>query len=118
MINTIKFDFVKLKSGQLNESSIAQWAADVRYILRHVLAKPIFPKLEEQEEQEEQPKVVIKGSKEDLQAFADTINKEKAYALEYLESGFGSPELSDIKLELEKTIHNFEQTTGLKWPLR
>tara|TARA_R110000824_G_scaffold114315_1_gene264749 strand:- start:599 stop:958 length:360 start_codon:yes stop_codon:yes gene_type:complete len=119
MINTIKIDFAKLKSKQLNESSVAQWAADVKYLLSHILSPSLFPPLQEEENQElEKPQVVIKGSKEDLAAFSDTLNKEKEYALEYLDSGLGSPELSDIKLELEKSIHSFEKTTGVKWPLR
>ena len=120
MINAIKIDFIKRKSKQLNESSVAQWAADVKYLLSHILTKPMFPVLEQEEQKtpDEEPKVIIKGSKEDLNAFASVMNKEKEYALEYLDSGLGSPELSDIKLELEKSIHSFEKTTGLKWPLR
>lgn len=117
MLTAVNIDFLKLKSNKINESFVAQWAADVKYVLKHVMSKPLFARLEEEEEQEE-TKVVIKGSKEDVEAFVDTIKKEKEYALEYLENGFGAPELSDIKLDLEKSIHNFEKTTGLKWPLR
>jgi len=118
MLNTANINFIKLKSKQLNESAVAQWAADVKYILSHILSKPLIPMLEKQENEETEPRIVVKGSRQDLEVFADTINKEKEYALEYLDSGLGSPDLSDIKLELEKSIHNFEKTTGLKWPLR
>jgi hypothetical protein len=34
-----------------------------------------------------------------------------------MEHGLGSPELTDTKLELEKSIHNFEKTTGIIWPI-
>jgi len=118
MLVDFKIDFQKLKLNQLNESFVAQWAADIKYVLSHILATPMFPTLEEQETEEDKPRVIIKGSKEDLQAFADVIDKEKTYALEYMESGLGSEKLPDIKLELEKSIHGFEKETGLKWPLR
>ena len=118
MLTTINIDFNKLKSKQLNESSVAQWAADVKYILSHILSPPLFAPLQEESDEKEKSNIIIKGSKEDLQALASTINKEKEYALEYLDSGLGSEKLSDIKLDLEKSIHSFEKTTGLKWPLR
>jgi len=115
MLTTVNIDFSKLKSTELNESFVAQWAADVKYVLKHVMSQPLLRNLEETEE--EKTKVVIKGSKDDVEAFVDTIKKEKEYALEYLENGLGAETLPDIKLELEKSIHNFEKTTGLKWPL-
>jgi len=118
MINTMRIDFFKLKSNYLTESFVAQWAADVQYVLRHILSKSMYPKLTEEKDVEEETKVVIKGTTEDLQAFADVMDKEKTYALEYLDSGLGSEKLSDVKLELEQSIHNFEKETGLKWPLR
>ena len=138
MITTVNIDFSKLKSDTLNESFIAQWAADVKYVLKHVMSKPLFARLEEdaeeetkrrrrrakplfarlEEDAEEETKVVIKGAKDDVRAFVDTIKKEKEYALEYLENGLGAPALSDIKLDLETSINKFEKTTGLKWPLR
>ena len=116
MITTVNIDFSKLKSDTLNESFIAQWAADVKYVLKHVMSKPLFARLEE--DAEEETKVVIKGTEDDVRAFVDTIKKEKEYALEYLENGLGAPTLSDIKLDLETSINKFEKTTGLKWPLR
>lgn len=118
MIQPITINFTKLAPMQLNESMVAKWAADVKYVLRHILSPRLFPRLEEQDNLSDSPPVVIKGSKEDLNAFASVVNKEKEYALEYLDSGLGSPQLSDLKLKLEQSIHNFEKTTGLKWPLR
>ena len=119
MLTNITIDFAKLKSKskRLDESFVAEWAADIKYVLSHILSPGAVPRLEEQED-EAKEKIVIKGKKEELDAFSDTMGKEKAYALEYLESGIASPKLADIKLDLEKSIHNFEKTTGLIWPLR
>lgn len=120
MLTNIKIDLEKLKSNQLNESFVAEFAADVKYILSHILSPSLFPditKLKEQEE-EKDPKIIIKGSKEDVRAFAQVLNKEKEYAKDYIEHGLGSSSLSDSKIELEKSIHHFEKETGLVWPLR
>ena len=119
MLVPVSINLTQLKASQVNESYVAEFAADIKYLLRHVLAKPIYPTLEEQEgEDTATPNVIIKGTKADLEAFANTINKEKEYALEYIESGLGSAPVSKAKLELEKSIYDFEETTGIKWPVR
>jgi hypothetical protein len=123
MLTPIKIDLEKLKSDMLNESFVAQFAADVKYVLGHILAKPLIPSIydireAEEESEESDSQLVIKGSKKDLKIFADVIDKEKDYALKYLEFGLGNPEVTDSKMELEKSIYDFEKETGLKWPLR
>tara|TARA_R100000734_G_C3311858_1_gene102766 strand:- start:1052 stop:1396 length:345 start_codon:yes stop_codon:yes gene_type:complete len=99
----------------LTESSIATFAAQIKNILRSVLSLEAYRAIIREEEQE--TKFIVKGSKKDVMAFADTLDKEKEYAKDYMEHGLGSPELTDTKLELEKSIHNFEKTTGIKWPI-
>ena len=120
MLIDVKIDLHSLKSNKLNESFVAQFAADVKYVLGHILAKPLIPSVYDIREttEEEKPKVIIKGAKADLKAFADVIEKEKDYALNYLEFGLGDPKVADSKIELENSIHGFEKETGLKWPLR
>jgi len=104
------------KQQLLTESSISRFAAQIKNILRNVLSLDAYRAIIREEDEVEQ-KYVIKGSKKDVVAFADTLEKEKQYAKDYIEHGLGSPELSDTKLELEKSIHNFEKTTGVKWPI-
>tara|TARA_Y100000114_G_scaffold36845_1_gene32359 strand:- start:8118 stop:8462 length:345 start_codon:yes stop_codon:yes gene_type:complete len=103
------------KDKLLTESSIASFAAQIKNILRNVLSLEAYRAIIREEEEE--TKFVVKGSKKDVMAFADTLEKEKQYAKDYMEHGLGSSELSDTKLELEKSIHNFEKTTGVKWPI-
>tara|TARA_Y100000114_G_scaffold36719_1_gene32262 strand:+ start:4640 stop:4987 length:348 start_codon:yes stop_codon:yes gene_type:complete len=104
------------KKHLLTESSMSRFAAQLRALLRNVLSLDAYRALI-REKDEGEPTFVIKGSKEDVKAFADTLEKEKQYAKDYAEHGLGSPELTDTKLELEKSIHNFEKTTGVKWPI-
>ena len=109
-------DLTKTKT-QLNESAILRkFAGDLKTILRSVLSSEAFRALISEDEQEK-PKVVVKGSKKDVKAFAHTLEKEKQYAVDYVQHGLGSKQLSDSKLELEKSIHEFEKTTGIKWPI-
>lgn len=106
------------KQDMLNESSIARFAAQIKNILRNVLSLEAYRAIiREEDGEQEQEKYVIKGSKKDVMAFADALDKEKQYAKDYIEHGLGSPQLSDTKLELEKSINNFEKTTGIKWPV-
>ena len=103
--------------NQLNESAIVgKFSADLKVILRTILTNEAYRALIN-EEDEEKPKIVVKGSKQDVQAFANALEKEKQYALNYMKHGLGSKEVSDSKLELEKSIHDFEQTTGIIWPV-
>jgi|3_EtaG_2_1085321.scaffolds.fasta_scaffold72065_1 hypothetical protein len=118
-----KIDFEKLKADNLNETFLGTFAADVEYVLAHMLDRGFNPRLTGpgrlyEEDEETAPQVRIKGAKEDLEAFANVLEQEKAYALKYLDVGLGSPELTEIKIKLEKSIYNFEKVTGLKWPLR
>jgi len=104
------------KQDLLTESSIGRFAAQIKDILRNVLSLDAYRAIIREEDQMEQ-KYVVKGSKKDVMAFADALEKERQYAKDYMEHGLGSPEVSDTKLELEKSIHNFEKTTGVKWPI-
>tara|TARA_R100001086_G_scaffold232973_1_gene154475 strand:- start:66 stop:413 length:348 start_codon:yes stop_codon:yes gene_type:complete len=104
------------KQELLSESSIARFAAQIKNILRNILSLDAYRAIIREEEETDQ-KYIVKGSKKDVIAFADTLEKEKQYAKDYMEHGLGSSELSDTKLELEKSIHNFEKTTGVKWPV-
>ena len=102
---------------QLNESAmLRRFSADLKVILRTILSNEAYRALISEEEQEK-PKIVVKGSKEDVKAFAKALKNERQYALNYMKHGLGSKEVSNSKLELEKSIHDFESSTGIKWPI-
>ena len=102
------------RKNLLTESSMARFAAEIKMLLRNILSSDAYRAIIREEEE---TKFVSKGSKKDVKALAQALEKEKQYAKDYMEHGLGSPELSDTKLELEKSIHNFEKTTGVKWPI-
>ena len=133
MLTPRTIDLTKLKSNKLNESYVAEFAAEIKYLLRHLVdsgtssdikaAIANLSKLREEEESEPEeedskPKIAIRGEEKDVKKFAQTLAKEKDYAENYIEHGLGSEELTDSKIELEKAIHEFEKTTRLKWPLK
>ena len=116
MITPLTIDLTKKPT--LNESAtLRKFAADLKIIIRTVLSNEAYRALVSEEEERQQPEIIVKGSKKDVKAFADTLEKEKQYAMDYLEHGLGSETVSNTKLELEKSIHNFEKTTGIKWPI-
>lgn len=117
MITPLTIDLTTTKITLNESATLRKFAADLKIILRTVLSNEAYRALVSEEREEEQPKIIIKGSKKDIKAFADTLEKEKQYAKDYLEHGLGSEAVSDTKLELEKSIHNFEKTTGIKWPI-
>ena len=72
---------------QLNESAILRkFAGDLKTILRTVLSSEAFRALISEEEEEEKPKIVVKGSKKDVKAFAQALEKEKQYAVDAMGS--------------------------------
>ena len=106
MLVDIIIDLEKLKLNKLNESYVAQFAADIRYLLWHLNAPSSYEK-----------SFSIKGSRSDLSRFSDVVAGEKKYMDVFLKYGLGDPRVRSSKMNLEKAIYGFEKETGLKWPL-
>lgn len=62
--------------------------------------------------------VSIRGSKSDINSFANTISKEKKYMDSYIENGLDNPKTYKSKSVLDSAVRSFERKTGLKWPLK
>jgi len=109
MLKSIKIDLERLKSNQLNEGYVAQFAADIEYLLRYLHGGPSLFSM---------PTISITGNRSDLQKFSALLASEKKYMDAYLKHGLGDLRVTSNKMALEKSIYNFEKDTGLKWPLR
>ena len=107
MLVDVNIDLEKLKLNTLNESYVAQFAADISYLLWHLSAPSAYDQ-----------NFSIKGSRGDLEKFSDVIAGEKRYMDAFLKYGLGDPRVRSNKMRLEKAIYNFEKETSLKWPLR
>jgi len=60
----------------------------------------------------------VKGSKQDIQSFLDTLVKEKKYMGAYLQYGLNDPRTYHSKALLNNATRNFERVTGIKWPFK
>jgi len=60
----------------------------------------------------------VKGSKQDIQAFVDTLLKEKKYMMAYYNYGLDDPRTYGSKARLDSAIRNFEKTSGITWPFK
>ena len=108
MLKAIKIDLEGLKSNKINESYVAQFAADIEYLLWHMHAPTTSSK----------PSISITGKKSDLKRLSSLLASEKKYMDAYLKHGLGDPRVTNNKWKLENSIFKFERDTGLKWPLR
>ena len=72
------------KEQLLTESSIATFAAQIKNILRNVLSLEAYRAII-REEDEVKEKYIVKGSKKDVMAFADALEKEKQSYQELME---------------------------------
>ena len=102
---TINIDLEELKKNRLNESFLAMFGSWVETILGAMFGGSTVP-------------VQVKGKKEDIQAFAKTLAGEKKYMESFISNGLNSPLTYRSKWSLDSSIRKFENSTGLKWPVK
>ena len=77
-------------------------------------------KLEEDEESDDgnSLKFVIRGEQKDVQAYARAIVAEKEYLDVYTKFGEEHFQTKKQKQMLDNAIRHFQQTTGITWPFK
>ena len=60
----------------------------------------------------------LKGGAGDVQTFAAVLASEKSYMDAFLKNGLNDPAVLKSRYALEKSVRNFEQQTGIKWPFK
>ena len=110
MLRSVEINFKELKKNKLNESYVAQFAAQIKYLMHHLLAPPIY--------QLPTSNIKITGSKKDLTSFSNVIGQEKRYMDAYLKHGLGDPKVLRDKYVLQRAVQRFELETGLTWPIK
>lgn len=60
----------------------------------------------------------VKGSKQDIQAFLDTLMKEKKYMMAYMNYGLDDARTYRNKATLDSAVSKFQRVTGIKWPFK
>lgn len=107
----IKIDFDELRKNEINESFLAMFAGTIKSMMKYIFAtgpgshvpKDFFE---------------FKGRRGDISSFARTLGNEKKYLEAFKKNGLDHPETYRSKSVLDKSIKNFEKSTGLKWPYK
>jgi len=105
-LTPIIIDLDAAKNGQLDEFNfLASMGQGIKFLLQQMFGGSGSP-------------VQVRGSKDDIKAFARTLGKEKKYIDAYRKFGLSSPKTFKNKFKLNKSIKDFTKKTGLKWPFK
>ena len=115
------------KKQLLRESFLKMFGEWNKTLLKYMYGKDVkmMAKLKEPkltdlvtEDEEQELKFTIKGSRKDVKAYADAIVSEKSYLDAYVE--FGKDHFQTVKRReiLNQAVGTFEKTTGIMWPFK
>ena len=62
--------------------------------------------------------MALRGKRPEVEAFLDTLAREREYANIAAKHGLTDPSVLNNKLQLMKSIENFERETGIIWPIK
>tara|TARA_Y100001963_G_scaffold152926_1_gene238643 strand:- start:101 stop:427 length:327 start_codon:yes stop_codon:yes gene_type:complete len=62
--------------------------------------------------------IIVKGTPNQVRAFAKALVHEKDYYKIYKKYGLNNPRTYRSKYRLKRAIHDFERKTGIIWPLK
>lgn len=96
---------IDLSQKTLDESWLRMFGTGISAILNAMFSGTSIP-------------VSIKGSQQEIQAFAKTLSREKKYLETYKNLGLDNAETYKNKLNLNKAVKEFTKTTGLPWPFK
>ena len=126
----MKIDFTNKK--QLLTESWLQWfgewnkeflkyvyGKDVNMVANLGAHKMLTNLVNEQDDEEGQKlKFVIRGEVEDVKAYSKAIMAEKHYLDHFVRYGVDHPQSLKSKELLDQAVSHFEQTTGITWPFK
>jgi len=101
----VKIDFAEIRGNKLNESFLMMFGSWIETILGRMFGNNIIP-------------VTIKGTKQEISSFANTLGRERRYLESYKKYGLDNPRTYKNKEQLNSSIKKFENATGIKWPFK
>jgi len=104
-ITPIEIDLGAARKGQVNEIFFRLFGSAVQSILGAMFGGSQIP-------------VKVKGSKEEISAFAKTLGREKKYIKSVAQYGLNDPRVYKDKFKLRQQIAKFERATGIKYPFK
>jgi hypothetical protein len=106
-LSTMVIDFSKARDqqGKLDEGWWLMFGGLLRWIMPSLYRGSLLP-------------LKIKGSESEIKSFADVLSKEKNYLSSWKDNGLDNPATYKNKTLLDKSVAQFQRTTGLKWPFK
>jgi len=104
-ITPIEIDLSAGRNGLINEIWLQLFGSAIQKILGTMFGGGSIP-------------VKVKGNKEEIASFAQTIGREKKYMQAVAKHGLNDPRVYKDKFKLRKAIAKFERTTGIKYPFK
>jgi len=104
-LTEIVIDLDKLKENRLDESWLAMFGHHIQTILGRMFGGISVP-------------VSVKGSPQEVTAFAKAIGNEKKYIDTARKYGLEDPRTYKDKSKLKNATNSFERITGIKWPFK
>ncbi len=96
-------------TGRLEEGRmvpfLAQQGASIKATLSHMFTGVPFP-------------LEIRGTRKQIDRFAQAIAAEKAYAFAFNKYGLNNPAIYRSKYKLDSAVKKFERDTGIVWPIK
>ena len=125
----IIIDLKSMKKQNMNESFLRMFGGAIKWILGGMFGKEAAAlahamktkgtlPMQEQSEEDEQPKLLVRGTEKEIDSFVKALSGEKQYIEKYLEYGITDDKTREKKYQLDDAIQNFEKTTGLVWPIK
>ena len=96
---------IDLSAETLDESWLRMFGSAIESIMGAMFGGSTLP-------------VTVRGTREEIRSFADTLSRERNYMDAYQKFGLDNPVTYKSKFELNKAVRDFERKTGLIWPFR
>ena len=104
-IAPIEIDLGIANRGEVTESWLKMMGFGIQSIMKAMFGGSAVP-------------VRVKGSKREVSSFAKALSGEKKYMQSAAKYGLNDPRTYKNKFKLNKSLKQFERTTGLKWPFK
>jgi len=114
-------DLGTARRGEIDESFLVQFGSMIKMIMKRMFGsekKSFMQYVDPSFGGSYQSPIKIRGTKSEINSFANVLSGEKDYMSALKEYGLMDPKTYDSKYKLDRAVHRFEKKTGLKWPLK
>jgi hypothetical protein len=102
---SIEIDLGVVRNETLNESFLEMFGTAIKMTLERMFGRNTSS-------------ILVRGTKSEVNSFANVLSKEKSYIETAQKYGLDKPQTYKSKAKLDTAAQKFERDTGLKWPFK